>query len=313
VTGAAGFVGTWLLRELVGAGWQVVGAGLGALGAHGADDALAAVTWKEADFRKLTDVQGALDAARPDLIVHLAGVAFLPAAAADPGAAYEINVAATGRLLGELRARRAAGTLDPVTIVIGSAEQYGRHEASAMPLDESAEQRPLSVYAASKSAQEVVALEAARSTGLRVVCTRSFNHAGPGQAPSFLLPALVGRTLALRGGGGSVLSVGNLTPVRDYLHVRDVVKAYLALGEHGEPGEVYNVSSGQGYSVRAVAERILARAGVAADIQSDDAHRRAVDVPILVGSNTKLRQTTGWAPTRSLDDIIDDLIHAATH
>jgi GDP-4-dehydro-6-deoxy-D-mannose reductase len=313
VTGAAGFVGKWLLRELVGAGWQVVGAGLGVAGAKEGDDTLAEVTWTETDFRQLADVRAVLDTARPDLIVHLVGVAYLPAAAADPGAAYEINVAATGRLLGELRARHAAGTLDPVTLVIGSAEQYGRHEASAMPLDESAEQRPLSVYAASKAAQEVVALEAARSAGLRVVCTRSFNHSGPGQASNFVLPALVDRTLALRHGGGSVLALGNLTPVRDYLHVRDVVRAYLALGEHGEPGEVYNVSSGQGHSVRDVAERVLARAGVTADIQSHHVHVRAVDVPILVGSNTKLRQATGWAPSRSLDDIIDDLIHAATH
>lgn len=314
VTGASGFVGRWLLRELVGAGWEVVGAGLD-VRRPATDDMLAEVVWQEADFRRTEDVRRTLDAARPDLVVHLAGIAYLPAAAADPGAAYEVNVAATGRLLGELRARRAAGALDPVIVVIGSAEQYGRHEMSEMPLEETAEQRPSGVYAASKAAQEIVALEAARSAGLRVICTRSFNHAGPGQASSFLLPSLVARALELRraGGKGATLRVGNLAPVRDYLHVGDVVRAYLALGERGESGSVYNVASGEGHSVRDAAERILARVGVVAEIESDPVHVRTVDVPILVGSNAKLRHATDWAPARSLDDIIDDLIHAATH
>lgn len=316
VTGAAGFVGRWLLPELIGAGWEVIGAGLGSA-AHASDVAVGGVTWLDADFRQLDDVKSVLDAARPDLVIHLAGIAYLPTAAADPGTAYETNVAATGRLLGELRVRRAAGLLDPTVLVIGSAEQYGRHEPAEMPLSESAAQRPLNVYAASKCAQEVIALQAARSGDLRVVCTRSFNHSGPGQAPQFLLPALVGRALELRREGGSVLALGNLTPVRDYLHVRDVAKAYLALGEAGVAGagsgEVYNVSSGRGHTVREVAERILARAGVDAEIRSDPAHVREADVPVLVGSSAKLQKATGWFPTHSLDDIIDDLINAATH
>lgn len=316
VTGAAGFVGRWVLRELTGAGWDVTGAGLGS--AERARDTPAdGVTWLEADFRRLDDVKSVLDAAQPELVIHLAGIAYLPTAAADPGTTYEINVAATGRLLGELRLRRAAGSLDPAVLVVGSAEQYGRHDASEMPLGERAEQRPLNVYAASKCAQEIIALQAARSDDLRVMCTRSFNHSGPGQAPQFLLPALVGRALALRRDGGSVLPLGNLTPVRDYLHVRDVARAYVALGERGVAGggsgEAFNVSSGLGHTVREVAERILSRAGVDAEIRSEPAHVREADVPVLVGSNAKLREATGWSPTQSLDDIIDDLINAATH
>jgi GDP-4-dehydro-6-deoxy-D-mannose reductase len=99
--------------------------------------------------------------------------------------------------------------------------------------------------------------------------------------------------------------------IRDYLHVGDVVSAYLLLLEKGAAGEVYNVCSGQGVTVRELAQRVLSRMGIAAEITPDPALVRPVDVPILVGDNGKLRGATGWSVTRSIDDIIDDLVHAA--
>jgi GDP-4-dehydro-6-deoxy-D-mannose reductase len=220
-------------------------------------------------------------------------------------------VTGTVRLLSEVRARRRAGTLDPVILIVGSGEQYGRHEPAELPLRETAEQRPLTVYAASKAAQEVAALQACRSDGARVAATRSFNHSGPGQLERFLLPALVRRGLQARR-DGAALRAGNLDPVRDFLHVADVVSAYAALAERGGVGEVYNVSSGRGRSVREVAEAVLRRLGVEAAVESDPALARPVDLPALVGDPGKLRAATGWAPARGLEDIIDDLIHATT-
>ena len=196
-------------------------------------------------------------------------------------------------------------------LVVGSAEQYGRHELNAMPLHEDAEQRPLTLYAASKVAQEVAALQAYRSDGIRVLCTRSFNHSGIGHGRHFLLPGLVARALALPQEGGS-LTIGNGDTIRDFLHVRDVVDAYLALVEQAITGEVYNVCSGEGTSVRALATAVLQHLGVRADIVTDGQLARPVDVPVQVGSNHKLRRATGWAPRLTRADIIDDLIHAAT-
>ena len=204
-----------------------------------------------------------------------------------------------------------AGTGDPVVLVVGSAEQYGRHELNEMPLHEDVEQRPLTLYAASKLAQEVAALQAFRSDGLRVVCTRSFNHSGVGHGTQFLLPGLVARARTLPKSGGTLV-IGNADTVRDFLHVSDVVDAYLSLCERGAVGEAYNVSSGEGATVRGVATAVLQRLGVTADIKTDPALTRPVDVPVLVGSNSKLRRATGWAPRRTRDDIIDELIHAAT-
>jgi GDP-4-dehydro-6-deoxy-D-mannose reductase len=181
-----------------------------------------------------------------------------------------------------------------------------------MPLSEMAELRPLTTYAASKAAQEIVARQAFRADGLRVICTRSFNHSGVGHGDHFLVPSLVRSGLALRS-ADIPFSLGNLETVRDYLHVSDVASAYLSLLDQGQPGEVYNVCSGEGITVRELAEEVLDRVGVRAELAVDPARARAVDVPIQVGDNMKLRLATGWAPRKTRLDIIDDLIHAATH
>ena len=314
VTGAQGFVAQWVLRAMLDRDWQVVAGGVGAPSAAPVldDAARARIHWVPLDVTRQDEVAAAVDRAAPDVVVHLAAISHVPDALRNPGYAYEVNVVGTVRLLAEVRRHRLAGSADPVVLVVGSAEQYGRHELNAMPLDEAAEQRPLTLYAASKVAQEVAALQAFRSDGVRVVCTRSFSHSGVGHGAHFLLPGLVTRALALPAAGGR-LTIGNGDTVRDFLHVSDVVDAYLALLEHGRPGDAYNVCSGEGVSVRALAHAVLQRVGRSAEVVADASLARAVDVPVQVGSNRKLRRATGWAPRRGRDAIIDDLIHAATH
>ncbi len=279
-----------------------------------ADDERQGVRWMFADLRSEDAVAEVLDASAPDAIFHLAGISFVPTAREEPVHVCQTNVMAAVALLADVRRRRAAGALDPAIVVVGSAEQYGAHDVSEGPLTEQAACRPLTIYAASKGAQEVFALEAARADGLRVVCTRSFNHSAPGQAPHFLLPALVGRVLAARRASAPrQISIGNGHTTRDFLHAEDVANAYLSLAARGVPGEVYNVCSGTGVTVEDLAREVCARAGVDAELVSDAALRRAVDVPWLVGDNSKLRSTTGWMPHRSRTDIIDDLLNAAPY
>lgn len=308
VTGAAGFVGGWLVRALLAEGVEVHGTRLATDESTTTDD----VQWHLGDLRDPAAIGTALAHARPDVVYHLAAVSSVGDAAAAPVAATESNVLLTVRLLDEIRRRRAETRDDPVVLVVGSSEQYGAHSADEQPLAEAAEQRPVTLYAATKCAQEAFARQAARRDGLRVVCTRSFNHSGAGQSDRFVLPALVRRALALRAQGGGTLRTGNLTPVRDLSHVADVVDAYILLAAHGVPGEVYNVCTGMGYSVRRLGEAVLSRLGVAGELEEDPALVRAVDVPILVGDGARLRDATDWTPRRTLDDCIDDLVHAAT-
>jgi GDP-4-dehydro-6-deoxy-D-mannose reductase len=311
VTGAAGFVGQWLCRSLLVEGWDVFGAGIAAQPLDGilTADERRAVHWLLADVRNQTDVARVVAQARPDAIFHLAGVTFVPDAQGDPVLAHEINVLGVARLLHEVRLRRRAGEIDPTVLVIGSAEQYGIGQ-TGKPRVETDAQAPVTDYAASKAAQEIIALEAARSEGIRVVATRSFNHSGQGQAEHFLLPALVRRARAIRAGAEPCLRIGNADTVRDFLHVRDVVRAYLLLIERGIAGEVYNVCSGRGQRVRDLATKVLAAVGADADIVIDPALVRRVEVPWLVGDSTKLREATGWMPALTCDDIISDLINA---
>jgi len=314
VTGAGGFAGQWLCRDLVRRGWAVTGSSLTGDPGAGilAPAEHAEVAWRHEDLRAPSVARGAIEASAPDAIFHLAGVSFIPAAGGDPLLAFDVNTGLAVRVLADVRERRLAGTLDPLVLVVGSAEQYGRHEPSAMPLGEHAECRPRTFYAATKMAQEDFALEAFRSDGVRVVCTRSFNHSGPGQARSFLLPALVERVLAAREAESAKIAIGNTVIVRDFLHVEDAVRAYALLAEHGAPGRVYNVCSGEGVSVGDLAAEVLRAAGVRATLVPDDSLRRAVDLPCLVGQNDRLREDTGWAPARTRADIITDLIHAAS-
>jgi GDP-4-dehydro-6-deoxy-D-mannose reductase len=314
VTGAAGFAGQWLCRDLVRRGWNVTGSSLTGDPGPGilSPEDHAGVSWRREDLRTPHAARGAIEGAQPDAIFHLAGMSFVPAAGDDPMHAFDVNTGVAVRLLNDVRARKAAGTLDPVVLLVGSAEQYGRHDAAAMPLGENAECRPRTFYAATKMAQENFGLEAFRSDGVRVVCTRSFNHSGRGQAKSFLLPALVDRVLAVRNTPHATVAIGNTITVRDFLHVEDTVRAYALLAEHGFAGHVYNVCSGQGVSVGELADEVLRAAGVDATLMPDDALRRSVDVPCLVGRNDALRDDTGWAPSRTRADIITDLIHAAS-
>ncbi len=313
VTGAGGFVGQHLCRLLLEREWEVIGTTFGDPPPYQLlrADEIASMRWVKADLRRPGEIAAALDVAGSlDAVIHLAGVTFVPTAGADPGSAVEVNVVAPARLVGELRRRVIAGAMNPLILVVGSGEQYGRHDTSAMPLAETAALRPLSVYAATKVAQEALALQAHRADGLRVVCTRSFNHSGAGQPQEFVLPSLVQRVLAARSSAARTISVGNTSTIRDFTHVRDVVEAYLLLIERGVPGEVYNVSSGIGSSVADLLDRVLDAVGTHVEPFADPGLVRKVEVPALVGDNAKVRSATGWAPRLNVNDIIRDLIDA---
>ncbi len=313
VTGAAGFVGQWLTRSLLEKGETVFGLSVADEPAPGVLTAaeIDSVTWLSGDLRQAAAVDAALETARPDVVYHLAAVSHIPNAAADPVAAFDVNTLGTVRLLNAIGRHSPKSANRTRTLVVGSGEQYGVHPAAAYPLSEEAAQYPITVYAASKAAQEIVAIAAARTQQLDVIATRSFTHSGPGQAAHFLLPSLVKRVAQLREKGGSELPLGNMTPVRDFLHVADVVSAYLALCERADSGQVFNVCSGVGRTVKQIAEAVLRLGRVRAVPTTDPALVRPVDLPMLVGDNTRLR-ATGWAPAFTLDDMITDLLnHAA--
>jgi GDP-4-dehydro-6-deoxy-D-mannose reductase len=161
-------------------------------------------------------------------------------------------------------------------------------------------------------AQEAFALASFRRAGVRVICTRSFNHSGRGQSTDFVVPGLVRRVLAAMRSGSPTVTIGNTTVSRDFLHVEDVARAYVALVEQGITGEVYNVSSGLATPIGDVARIVADMAGANVQFVGDSNLQRTVDLPHLAGSNQRLRDDTGWTQSLTLADVIRDVIAAET-
>jgi GDP-4-dehydro-6-deoxy-D-mannose reductase len=283
VTGASGFVGPYLCAHLADSG----------------DD----VRTPDFDVTDRAAAEAAIADTRPDAVYHLAAQSHVPASWNDPVATLRVNVEGTCNVLD---ASRAAGVAR--VLVVGSAEEYGRVDEADLPLREDAPLRPMSPYGVSKVAASYLALQACLSTGLDVIRTRTFNHTGPGQTPSFLIPALARRIAAVERGSGPTVPVGSLDPVRDINDVRDVVRAYRLLIEHGSPGEVYNVCTGSGVTVREIADKLLALATCPIRLESDPDLLRPADVPRLIGDPTKLRDATGYTPEYSLDRTLTDVL-----
>jgi GDP-4-dehydro-6-deoxy-D-mannose reductase len=299
VTGAIGFVGEWLQRELVAVGHEVVPAP----GPDRLD-----ITDRAGLVRWLSQPGGG-----PDAIVHLAGMAFAPDAGGDPAEAFRVNVGGTAALFDALR---SLGLRCPV-LVSGSSEVYGTPDPRWLPLTESAPACPTQPYALSKLAQEAVAIEAAALARCPVVVTRSFNHTGPGQRRMFVVPALARRVLAIAQGRASSIPAGNVEVRRDISDVRDVVRAYRLLLEALVEGRiaptppVVNVASGSSVSIRSVVESLASLAGVEPRLEIDPRLLRADDPPEIRGDALLLQQLTGWRPEipfeRTLADVLADV------
>ena len=307
VTGLGGFVGRWLLPALAARGHVVTGTRL----PGEPDPRLPGVAdWRTLELGDASTVREVLEVC-PDAVIHLAAVASGAEARQDPQRAFEVNGAGTGRLADALGAHRAGGTGDPLLLLVSTAEVYGVGEVPGLRRETDPPQ-PGSPYAASKLAGEVAALEAARRTGLRVIIARPFPHTGPGQTDRYVIPAFAYRLREARRTGATRVTTGNLEPVRDYLDVRDVVAAYVGLLDQGRPGEIYNVASGVGWSLRDIFQRLARLIGVSADPVADPALVRSGDVMHLVGDATRLQARTGWAPRVPFDQTLQDVVNAQT-
>ncbi len=295
VTGASGFVGRHLTERLQISGYEVVAAG-------GPDDESALAI----DLLDPHTLRAAFDLARPDVVFHLAAQASVSQSIAAPHETYAVNVIGTANVLSAMRDWQNDANARARLLFTSSAEVYGIQPPEAMPLRESTLPSPANPYAASKAAAEAIVLAQRRCFGVDAIVTRAFNHIGPGQDERFAAANFAAQLAAIAKGGEPVLRVGNLESRRDFLDVRDVVSAYVALAEHGEGGEIYNVCSGAAVPMREVLRMLIEIAHVPVRVEQDPQRTRAADVPVLYGDATKLREKTGWAPQYSLRETLRD-------
>lgn len=310
ITGAEGFAGSWVLPRLRDEGHAVIAAARpGAPGAArlAEDRRVRMVPLELGDPSSVRAVVGT----EPDAVIHLAAVASAVDARRDPVAAWEVNAVGTARLAEELGRLVVDRRGDPLLVVASTAEVYGA--GPAKPRVETDATRPVSAYAASKLAGEIAALEVHRRTGLRVVIARAFAHTGRGQDERFVVPALARRLLIAKRVGAPVIKVGNLDPIREFMHVSDVADAYCRLLTGGRSGEVYNVASGQGIALGELLERLMTIVGYRVVTEADPELVRPADIPYLVGDAARLRAVTGWTPRMGLDDVLAEVVHAQTN
>ena len=286
VTGGRGFVGRWLTSHLEKEG----------------DDVIA--TGEEVDVIDPGAVRRSFEEIQPDAVYHLAGWASVGSSWNDPPGVFAVNAGGAVHVLDA--ARRLARP--PRVLIVSSAEVYGRVQPHQLPLGEDVALAPVSPYAASKVAAEVAARQFAAGYGLGVVVARPFNHIGPGQGAGFVVPDLAKRIVAAERSGATVLEMGNPSPRRDLTDVRDVVRAYRLLIEHGDAGATYNVCTGADVEIGALARRMIELAGVPLTLSAGSVELRPIDVPVLRGDNARLRAATGWEPEIPLDETLRDVL-----
>ncbi len=284
VTGAAGFVGKRLCARLAASGAELFGSD------------------RELDVTDAARVRAAVAAARPNAIVHLAAISLVPEAEADPARAFRVNLAGARNVL----AAAERGAPDARVLLVTTAALYGSAALGSAGFDESAPLRPATAYARSKASADLLGgVFAAR--GLDVVRARPFNHTGAGRPAAFVESRIARDLVEIAAGRRTPrLELANPDSQRDFLHVDDVIEAYLALLAPGVPAGAYNVASGSAITIAELAQRLCRLAGVAPEIVHSRDPARLPDATL--GVATKLLAATAWRPRRSLDDTLAELL-----
>lgn len=259
----------------------------------------------ETDLRDYSSVRLCLEESKPDYIFHLAAQSFVPTSWGAPAETLNTNIVGQTNIF---EAVRHLG-LDPVIQIACSSEEYGLVHPHEAPIKEDNPLRPLSPYAVSKVSQDYLAYQYFMSYGIKAVRTRGFNHTGPRRGEVFVTSNFAKQLASIKVGlQEPVIKVGNLTAVRDFTDVRDMVRAYWLAVTKAKPGEVYNIATGHGITIQNLLNRLIELAEVDVRVEEDPARMRPSDVEILIGDSSKFRADTGWEPEIPLEQTLRDVV-----
>ncbi|MGE5200040.1 MAG: GDP-mannose 4,6-dehydratase [Rhodospirillaceae bacterium] len=301
VTGAAGFAGSHLLDMLGEGDARVIALRKPGVGAE-TQAAYPGVAWFEIDLLDRDAMRRAVGEHAPAVVYHLAGAPHVGQSWSQATETLAVNVLGTHALLEALRLEGV-----PSRVVVPSSAYVYRPADRPLAEDDAIE--ATNPYAISKVATELAVARAARVDGIHAVVARAFNHIGPRQDPSFFASG-VARQVALIESGRlePVIRVGNLESRRDFTDVRDTVRAYRALAEHGAPGRAYNVCSGEARRMRDLLDGLVARARVRVTVEPDPGRFRPNDTPLILGDPALIRRATGWEPRVPIEQTLHDLL-----
>ena len=307
ITGITGFVGSHLAEYLLSMkNIEVYGIERWRSKTENIDHIKDKVKLIECDMRDYSSVDKAIKQVKPEKVFHLAAQSFVYTSWHAPAETLTTNI------LGQLNlfeAVRNSG-IDPVIQIAGSSEEYGLVKENELPITETSQLRPLSPYAVSKVGQDMLAYQYFMSYKLKVVRTRAFNHTGPRRGEVFVTSNFAKQIAEIeKQKKEPVIYVGNLDAKRDFTDVRDIIRAYWLATEKCEYGEVYNICSGNAYSIKEVLDILLGFSKVKVKVTQDPSRMRPSDVPVLLGDNSKFSKATGWKPEIPFNKTCEDLLN----
>lgn len=303
VTGINGFVGSYFVEYLrrIEPDVEIVGVDIAA------ESRLSGVRYQSLNLLNQDAVRLLLQVSAPDWVVHLAAVSSVSKSWEQPVDSFLNN---TNIFLNIVEAVRILGLKSRI-LSVGSSEEYGDSPAESMPLREDDVLNPCNPYAVARVSQEMLSRVYAESYGINIVMTRSFNHIGPGQSSAFVVSSFVRQIVCLADAGRDrdvVISTGNVDIVRDFLDVRDVVKAYHRILCDGKVGRVYNVCGGRGCKLSEIIDMISGNVGVRVKCRIDENRVRPADNLVVVGDNSRLCSEFGWKPEYTIEQTLLDMI-----
>jgi len=308
ITGITGFAGSHLAELLLSRDVSVVGTYRPRSPMTNlSDKTLGEVALIECELRDSHAVRRVIHGVRPDRIFHLAAQSFVPTSWESPADTLNNNI------MGQLNifeAVRSLGLIDHTRIQIAcSSEEYGLVHEDELPITEDNPLRPLSPYAVSKVAQDMMGYQYHRSYSLQVFRTRAFNHTGPRRGEIFVTSSFAKQIADIEVGKRSpIIKVGNLDARRDFTDVRDTVRAYADILECGDAGEVYNIATNTTIKIGDMLDLLLSMTDTAITIETDPARLRPSDVPVLHGDYSKLNAACGWKPEIPFERTMEDLL-----
>ncbi len=298
ITGGTGFVGTHLAKQLVKGGSSIHVTSLA-----GTSGSAPGITVHSLDLSDPVATRKLFAQLQPTQIYHLASIAAVGSSYDQADAVLTNNTRLQLSVLNAIVAEVPTARL----LHVSSAEVYGTSLPEELPIDERHPLRPVNPYGVSKATQDLLTGSYAQSFDVAAVRVRPFNHIGAGQSTAFAVPAFAKQLVAIERGAEPVLKVGNLHAIRDFTDVEDIVRAYQQLMEMGEPGDIYNIGSGVGYSMQDVLNQMVTVLDTPVDIQIDPERLRPLDIPVMVANNAKVRDI-GWEPTIPLEESLRRII-----
>lgn len=310
VTGATGFVGSVLLPKLSIAfpAADIVGLYYNDRATNLSGDSLTNVTYRACNLTDQKQIKKLIDEIQPRYVINLAAISHIPTAYDNPDLTWNVNLYGVLHLLNALVNTNTVCTF----LQVGSGDCYGQSFASESPVDENTAFMPMNPYSASKAAADLAAFSYRHQGQLKIIRARPFNHSGAGQSGDFVIPSFAKQIVNIEKGLQSPeLMVGNLTAERCFLHVNDVVDAYIALLLNEQTiasGEAFNIVSDQATAIQSVLDRLLAKSHVDVAVLNDPEKQRPSDILKASGSADKLKRFTGWSPKVTLDELLDDVL-----